>query len=170
MIKNNNNLNLQNIEDITDQTKKKQHYPFRVDHGDRLESKNSSSSLATIERKATRTNYCCVVRFSVKKNNIFVNLTNLKGQTIVKFSAGLIQKRKTKKELHSIVKFIIDKISFFINANFDCVKLIIKTDGSAKKAISFFKLFKQKKIKIVYFKAQLPIVHNGCRAPKKRRL
>jgi ribosomal protein S11 len=114
--------------------------------------------------------YCCVVRFSMKKNNIFVNLTSLKGQTILKFSAGLIQKRKTKKELRSIVKFIIDKLSFFIKANFDCVKIIIKSDGSAKKALSLFKYFKRKRLKIVYFKAHLPIVHNGCRAPKKRRI
>jgi ribosomal protein S11 len=114
--------------------------------------------------------YCCIVRFSMKKNNIFVNLTNLKGQTILKFTAGLIQKRKTKKELRSIVKFIIDKISFFIKANFDCAKIIIKSDGSAKKALSLFKHFKRKKLKIVYFKAHLPIAHNGCRAPKKRRI
>lgn len=114
--------------------------------------------------------YCCVVRFSMKKNNVFVNLTSLKGRTILKFSAGLIQKRKTKKELRSIVKFIIDKISFFIKANFDCVKIYIKSDGSAKKALSLFKYFKRKRLKIVYFKAQIPIAHNGCRAPKKRRI
>jgi ribosomal protein S11 len=123
-----------------------------------------------VEQNAPVYQYCCVVRFSMKKNNIFVNLTNLKGQTILKFTAGLIQKRKTKKELRSIVKFIIDKISFFIKANFDCVKIFIKSDGSAKKAMSLFKYFRRKKLKIVYFNAQLPIVHNGCRAPKKRRI
>jgi ribosomal protein S11 len=122
------------------------------------------------ESKEANFRYCCVVRFSMKKNNIFVNLTNLRGQTILKFTAGLIQKRKTKKELRSIVKFIIDKISFFIKANFDCAKIIIKSDGSAKKALSLFKHFKRKKLKIVYFKAHLPIAHNGCRAPKKRRI
>jgi hypothetical protein len=40
------------------------------------------------------TTYCCVIRMTLKKNNVFVNLTKTNGQTIIKFSAGLIQKKK----------------------------------------------------------------------------
>lgn len=42
---------------------------------------------------------CCIVRLSMKKNNVFVNLTNFKGGTILKFSAGLIKKKKNKKRI-----------------------------------------------------------------------
>jgi len=50
--------------------------------------------------------YCCNLIFSVRRNgnacnNIFVNVTNLKGQTLIKFSSGLIQKRKSKKQIKS---------------------------------------------------------------------
>ena len=64
----------------------------------------------------------------------------------------------------------MDKIAFFIKANFDCVKIYIKSDGSFKKALSLFKYFKRKNLTIVYFKTIVPIVHNGCRAPKRRRI
>lgn len=55
-------------------------------------------------------NPICIIYLSVKKNNIFVNLTDTKGQTIIKFSTGLptIQKNssgtKSKKQLASIIK------------------------------------------------------------------
>lgn len=50
--------------------------------------------------------YCCILIFSVKKdgtnaNKIFVNVTNFKGQTIIKFSSGLIQKSGSKKQIKS---------------------------------------------------------------------
>lgn len=48
--------------------------------------------------------YCCVIRMTLKKNNVSVNLTNLKGQTIIKYTSGLIQKKKNKSKLRSITK------------------------------------------------------------------
>lgn len=41
--------------------------------------------------------YCCIIRMTLKKNNVFVNLTKTNGQTILKFTAGLIQKKKKIK-------------------------------------------------------------------------
>lgn len=46
----------------------------------------------------------CIIRMTLKKNNVFVNLTKTTGQTIIKFSAGLIQKKKNKKVLKPTVK------------------------------------------------------------------
>jgi hypothetical protein len=48
--------------------------------------------------------YCCVIRMTLKKNNVFVNLTKTTGQTIIKFSAGLVQKKKNKKVLKPTIK------------------------------------------------------------------
>lgn len=50
--------------------------------------------------------YCCILIFSVRSNGtnankIFVNVTNFKGQTIIKFSSGLIQKSGSKKQIKS---------------------------------------------------------------------
>lgn len=52
----------------------------------------------------TATQYCCVARMTLKKNNVFVNLTKTTGQTIIKFSAGLVQKKKNKKVLKPTIK------------------------------------------------------------------
>lgn len=38
--------------------------------------------------------YCCNTIMRIKKNNVFINITKLNGQTIVKYSTGLIQKKK----------------------------------------------------------------------------
>ncbi len=112
--------------------------------------------------------YCCIIRMTLKKNNVFVNLTNLKGQTIIKFTSGLIQKKKNKSKLRSIIKWIIEKLSFPVKNNFDCIKIIIK--GHSVKSFSYLKELKRKKLKIIYFESRIPIIHNGCRPPKKRRI
>jgi ribosomal protein S11 len=108
-------------------------------------------------------------------NKIFVNVTNFKGQTIIKFSSGLIQKSGSKKQIKSnaVAKWIIEKLDFFLRNNFDCVKLIIK---GHKSIMAYLKEFKRKKLltkwatRIVDFQAIIPLVHNGCRPPKKRRI
>ena len=115
-----------------------------------------------------------IVRITLKKNNVFMNVTDVKGHTIIKFSSGLVQKNAkqngTKKKLFSLVKFILNKVSVFVKNNFDAIKIIIK--GRGHKSFSFLKEFKKKKLQsqIIYFENKLPLVHNGCRPPKKRRL
>ena len=74
---------------------------------------------------------------------------------------------QTKKSF-SLVKFILNKISIFSKNNFDGIRIIIKGDGY--KSFSFLRELKRKKVKITYFENKLPIVHNGCRLPKKRRI
>lgn len=112
--------------------------------------------------------YCCIIRMTLKKNNVFVNLTKTNGQTILKFTAGLIQKKKNKKQIRSLIKWIFEKISFFAKANFNCVKIIIK--GHTNKSFSYLKEIKRKKLKLISYKHIIPIIHNGCRPPKKRRI
>ena len=107
-----------------------------------------------------------------------MNVTDIHGKTIIKFSTGLstIQKRKSsqKKKLASLAKFILAKIHIFVKNNFDSIKIIIKGEGH--KSFSFLKEFLRNKRKlyqrpeILYFENRLPIVHNGCRPPSKRRL
>ncbi len=108
------------------------------------------------------------IRLTLKKNNMFANITNLKGQTIIKFSSGLIQKKKNKKQLRLAAKWIISKIGVFVKNNFFCVKVIVK--GHGLRPFSYFKELKRKNLKIVSFKSRIPVVHNGCRPPKKRRI
>ena len=112
--------------------------------------------------------YCCIIRITLKKNNVFVNLTKTNGETIIKFTAGLIQKKKSKKQLRSLIKWIFEKIAFFVKVNFSCVKIIIK--GYTNTHFSYLKEIKRKKLKLISYQHIVPVVHNGCRPPKKRRI
>lgn len=106
---------------------------------------------------------------TLKKNNVFVNLTKTNGQTIIKFTAGLVQKKKNKKQLKTFITWIFEKISFFAKVNFDYVKIIIK--GHTNKPFTLYlKEIKRKKFKLVSYQHIIPVIHNGCRPPKKRRL
>ncbi len=112
--------------------------------------------------------YCCIIRMTLKKNNVFVNLTKTTGETIIKFTAGLIQKKKNKKQIRSLIKWIFEKVAFFAKVNFNSVKIIIK--GYSNTPFSYLKEIKRKKLKLVSYKHIIPILHNGCRPPKKRRI
>jgi ribosomal protein S11 len=128
---------------------------------------------------------CCVIHTTLKKNNIFVNLTNTEGQTILKFTAGSIRGsfgpqgnrsgKKSKKQPRTAARWIIEKISYFIRNNFDCVKIIVKACGDAAPSSTSLspylsELKRRKKLSIVYFQNRVPIVHNGCRVPRRRRV
>jgi ribosomal protein S11 len=63
---------------------------------------------------------------------------------------------------------MFEKISFFAKANFNGVKIIIK--GHTNKSFFYLKEIKRKKLKLISYKHTIPIVHNGCRPPKKRRI
>lgn len=128
----------------------------------------TSSSATTLASGLRSIQYCCAIHIRLKRNNVFVNLTNLKGQTLIKFSSGLVQKTKNKKQLKATAKFIIEKISHFAKVNFDCTQIIIKAPST--KSSSYLKEFRRRRLDVVYLKSQIPIVHNGCRPPKKRRL
>ncbi len=122
--------------------------------------KNNITNLKDIQSHA------CILKINLKKNNIFVNLTKTNGETIIKFTAGLIQKKKNKKQLRSLIKWIFEKITFFIQNNFNYVKIIIK--GYNKTKPSYLKEIKRKKLKIISFQHIIPIIHNGRRLPKQR--
>lgn len=126
----------------------------------------------TSNTETTTTKFCCIVCLTLKRNNVHFNVTNLKGQTITKFSSGLIQKRKNKKRLKSVVRLISEKVSFFVKSNFQCARVTIK--GRAPRPISYLKQFlrsaRRRQIPIVRLHSRIPIVHNGCRPPKRRRI
>jgi ribosomal protein S11 len=42
--------------------------------------------------------HCCYIRMKLKENNVFVNVTNLKGQTIIKYSSGIISTKGNVKQ------------------------------------------------------------------------
>ena len=142
--------------------------------GSALVSRATPTATRTRAIGWARSSHCCIVIMTLKKNNVFVNVTNLKGQrSVIKFSSGLIQKKKSKKLLKTTAQWMIEKVLLVVKNNFfDCVKMVIK--GQNSKSLSYLREFargaKRKKIKIISFQNFVPIAHNGCRPPKKRRI
>lgn len=130
--------------------------------------KKQIDGLSPTEDEKTKGIYCCCATIKIKKNNIFANITKLNGQTIIKYTTGLIQKKKNKKQQRTTAKWIIEKIGIFMKKNFSCAKIKIK--GHTNKTISLLKEIKKKKIKILSYENNIKNVHNGCRPPKKRRI
>jgi hypothetical protein len=105
------------INKITKQNKEQAKMRGAAGKTERAQSTSAASTQAAKETnqqtksaKADTTNkaqHCCVIRLALKKNNAFVNITNLNGQTLIKFSIGLIQKKNNttnKKQLRALVK------------------------------------------------------------------
>lgn len=109
-----------------------------------------------------------IIKVKLTKNNVFINVTNIYGKTIIKLSAGNVQKKKNKKALFSITKILLSRTANFVRRNFHKVNLIVK--GNPYKSLMFLKRINAKRIKIKTYENLIPLVHNGCRPPKKRRL
>lgn len=124
--------------------------------------------------------YCCIVRLAVvdSQRNVFVNVTNLKGQTIVKFtthmgsSSSWAPSKARPQPKRSVIRWIIDRVGSAIGGHYDYTKVIVQTRSSETLLYLKESLRKywHKRPKIIYYKGLIPIAHNGCRPPKKRRV
>jgi len=84
-------------------------------------------------------------------------------------TTGSIQKRKTKRELRNMLHFMLENTSFFVKANFDSMRIVVK-GSTLKRTLGIFKHLRSKSTPIMGFKVRVPVLHNGCRPPKKRRI
>lgn len=124
-----------------------------------------------------------ILRLGSKKNNFFVNVTDLDGRTRIKYSTGLFEGKigkvkKTKKTINKFVQVILSWACLFIHKHFKRVRIFIKTDKTnastylrhLNRDLSFLGLLGSNDKKIVTLQVNIPTPHNGCRAPKKRRI
>jgi hypothetical protein len=107
-------------------------------------------------RKPQRLFYCCciIIRITRKKNrrsnsnrNVFVNVTNLKGQTLIKTSTGLEGLRRggarRLRSKRAIMKDTLSSVSYFVKNNFDCSFITIK--GHSPGSVPYLREFKRRK-------------------------
>ena len=140
---------------------------------DFIKKESNSMKLKQSSKKSLQKIYpkefCAVFRVIWKKNNVFINITNLRGKTIYKMSAGSIEKRKVKKELRKMLSFMLESVSVFVKANFDSVHILVK-GKSLKSIFPVFNTLRYKETPITRLKVSSGVLHNGCRPPKKRRV
>jgi hypothetical protein len=74
---------------------------------------------------------CCALRIHLKKNNFFVNITNLKGRTLARFSTGIFETKsnaRAKKNMIKYIKLILYHACSFVKTNFQTTRVYIKSD------------------------------------------
>jgi hypothetical protein len=122
-----------------------------------------------MERQGRTRPWCCITRLVVRERNVFVNVTNLKGQTIVKFAASS-RRPSTQQPKRSVIRGIVERVGSAIGGHYDYTKVVVQARST--EMISYLKesLRKYKKPKIIYYAGRVPTAHNGCRPPKKRRI
>jgi ribosomal protein S11 len=64
---------------------------------------------------------------------------------------------------------MLENTSFFVKANFDSMRIVVK-GSTLKRSLGIFKHLRYKPTPIMGFKICVPVLHNGCRPPKKRRI
>ena len=115
-----------------------------------------------------------ITRVTVEKNNVSVNLTNTKGQTTIKSPCGTARLRVTKKKkpLRSAAKRIAGKSIPLAKSNPYRAKLAMRGIPSGRKSLSkdLRVSASRTKLNVVSFQSRIPLIHNGCRPPKKRRI
>tara|TARA_B110000879_G_C11176079_1_gene516025 strand:+ start:83 stop:541 length:459 start_codon:yes stop_codon:yes gene_type:complete len=128
-----------------------------------LYSKNHTNSTTTTNQLVD-----AIFNIYLSNSNILINLTNLKGDTILKSSSGLVHYRggeKTRKyALINIIKTIIDKSS---NLNIKTAALHFK---GLKRYRSLIVNLLKKRFSLTSVTHYYTLPHNGCRPRKQRRL
>ena len=104
-----------------------------------------------------------------RKNNLFLSLTDLEGNLLVYVSAGCVGFRNARKSTpyaaHCVAIEFLNRIKKF-NITFLHFKLVGLGPGREP---SIRRLLKSN-FKILTFIDETPLIFNGCRQPKKRKL
>lgn len=102
-------------------------------------------------------------------NNIIISLTNLQGQVISWSSAGKMGFRGSKKNTpYAAQMAAADCAKVAFDAGLRKVKVFIKGPGAGRE--SAIRTLATSGIEVMEIMDITPIPHNGCRAPKKRRV
>lgn len=103
------------------------------------------------------------------RNNTIVTLTDLEGNTKSWASAGAIGFKNSKKSTSYAAQAVTEKlVTSAINLGFITVRVIMKGLGYGKQ--SSVRAIYKSGLKVTKIEDQTCIPHNGCRAPKKRRV
>ena len=110
-----------------------------------------------------------VVYIYTSFNNTLITITNIKGQTILFGSSGLLGLKGAKRSTAFAGQSIADVLSKkMFGLGFRFVYIQLKGFGSARKSV--VKGFSVSNFKILTIKDRTNIAHNGCKAKKKRRI
>lgn len=121
------------------------------------------------QRKVKRKLSRGIIHIKSNFNNIIINLTNLKGDTIAWSSAGSCGFKGARKSTPFAAKVVIDAV---LKRCFDFgikqVKVLVNGPGPGRETV--IRSLQNAGLQLILIRDITPIPHNGCRPPKKRRI
>lgn len=110
-----------------------------------------------------------IINITITSNNCIINLTDILGNTKYWESAGTSHFKGSKKKTPFVIQTIINNLLTKITSlNIKTIELRIKGQGNKRNLA--LQAFIKTKFKIAAIIDKNTIAHNGCRAPKKRKL
>nr|AHX02458.1 ribosomal protein S11 [Plocamium cartilagineum] len=104
-----------------------------------------------------------------KPTNLFLIVTNIKGEILFWTSSGILNTKSTKKVIPSTIVYTFKYIINLLYKNNN--KFIhIKIKGFNKNKKNILKIFKNTFLNILSVCDLESLPHNGCRKPKKKRI
>lgn len=102
-------------------------------------------------------------------NNTIITITNLTGDTISWASAGSSGFRGTRKSTSFAAQIAAEKAMFeALKTGLKSVEVLVKGQGSGRETA--IRAIKSAGFKIISIQDITSVPHNGCRAPKRRRV
>lgn len=114
-------------------------------------------------------NQTAILCISTTLNNIFVNVTDLEGNTLCCLSSGSLGFKGSKKSSSYAAQTTTEKVLQFCKQHF-IEKLMIKLRGVGYAKDAALKTILQQHFAIVQIQETTQRAFNGCRQRKKRRV
>lgn len=110
-----------------------------------------------------------IIHIQSTQNNTICTLTDLEGNTKFWSSAGNIGFKNSRKSTSYAAQAVAEYVAAkALNLGFNTVVLKIKGLGYGK--LTAIRAIHKSKLNITKICELTPVPHNGCRAPKKRRI
>ena len=110
-----------------------------------------------------------IVHIQSTQNNTLLTLTNVQGDTLFWTSAGNLGFRNARKSTPFAAQMAAELLATkALNLGFS--SLIVKVKGLGYGKQSCIRALYKSRLSIIKIVETTPIAHNGCRAPKKRRV
>jgi len=132
-------------------------------------AKAGEKAKATAKKRVVKVEAVGEAHINATFNNIIISLTNMTGQVISWSSAGKMGFRGSKKNTPYAAQMAAQdcgKVAF--DAGLRKVKIYVKGPGGGRE--SAIRSLGTIGIEVMEIVDITPIPHNGCRAPKKRRV
>jgi len=132
-------------------------------------AKGSNAPAKATKKRVVKVDAIGEAHINATFNNIIISLTNLQGQVISWASAGKMCFRGSKKNTPYAAQLAAaDCAKVAHEAGLRKVKVFVKGPGAGRE--SAIRTLSANGIEITEIMDITPIPHNGCRAPKRRRV